>query len=270
MRGIPLAILLGIFGWIYSGRAVEPIRKSLKTLRDFVDDAGHELNTPVALIENSIETLEADLIDHKMSTDVLKIIQRASGSLKDLSQKLLLLAKMEQPEIAMHFAPVNLSELVTDVIHDFTQKAQQQQIELSAHDLAEAMIWADSQSLVEVFSNLIDNALRYTAANGRVYVYSFKADKNICVAVRDTGCGIPKDCLPNIFNRFYRVDKSRTKSAGGSGLGLSIVKAIVEAHKGNIRVESIPDKGSTFFVTLPILIGKDLKSARLSVKSGRV
>ncbi len=264
LRSIPLAILLAVFGWFYSGRAVAPVAKSLNTLRNFVDDAGHELNTPIALIENSIETIEAHLRDHNLQTDVLRIIQRASKTLKGMSQNLLLLAKMEQPHISLRLAPVNVAELVTDIGQDFSETARAKKIDLQIHieqvnNLSNVIVLADCDMLTEVFNNLIANALRYTASAGQIYIYSFRSENNICIAVRDTGCGIPKECLPNIFDRFYRVDRARSKKEGGNGLGLSIVKAIVKAHKGTVRVESVLGKGSTFFVTLPIVDAKQLK-----------
>ncbi len=270
LRGISLVIVFAILGWFYSGRAVAPIAKSLNTLRNFVDDAGHELNTPVALIENSIETIEAHLRDHNLPTDVLRIVQRASNTLKGISQNLLLLAKMEQPNVALHLAPVNLDELVIDVAQDFTEVARQRKIDLQihidsqVHNLSSVIVLADRDMLVEVFNNLIDNALRYTAAGGQIYIYNFRSENKICMAIRDTGCGIPKESLPSVFERFYRVDKARSKKEGGNGLGLSIVKAIVNAHKGSVRVESVLGKGSTFFVSLPISDLKQHKSLNVA------
>jgi signal transduction histidine kinase len=282
LRSIPLALLLAVFGWFYSGRAVAPVAKSLNTLRNFVDDAGHELNTPIALIENSIETIDAYLRDHNLPTDVLKIIQRASKTLKGMSQNLLLLAKMEQPHVELKLSPINLAELVIDISEDFLTPARAKQIDLQVHidsqsdslknsdyllnSLANIIVLGNRDTLTEVFNNLIDNAIRYTVTGGQIYIYSFRTENNICVAVRDTGCGIPKDCLANVFDRFYRVDKARSKSEGGNGLGLSIVRAIVNAHKGSVRVESILGKGSTFFVTLPMIDSKQLKMQEESMK----
>ncbi len=264
IRGIPLVLLLAVFGWFYSGRAVAPIVKSLDTLRTFIDDAGHELNTPVALIENSIQTIEAELQEKQLPTDVLRIIQRASSTLKNLAQRLLLLAKMEQPSVSMHFIPVNLAHLVTDVVHDFSQKAQGQGVDLQIYNLPDVTVLADPDSLIEVFSNVIENALHYTGADGHIYVYGFRNDNGVCIAIRDTGCGIPIKSLSRIFDRFYRVDQARSKKDGGTGLGLSIVKAIVEVHNGNVRAESSPNKGSTFFITLPIASDKESKLSQLS------
>ena len=182
-----------------------------------------------------------------------------------MSQNLLLLAKMEQPHVSLRVSPVNLAELVTDIGEDFSQAAGAKKIDLQVHieqvdNSSNVIVVADRDVLTEVFNNLIENALRYTASGGQIYIYSFRSENNICIAVRDTGCGIPKECLPNIFDRFYRVDKARSKKEGGNGLGLAIVKAIIKAHKGTVRVESVLGKGSTFFVTLPIMDVKQLKS----------
>jgi len=251
-RGLIISIAIGICGWIYSGRAILPVVKTLGTLRKFVDDAGHELKTPVTLIEGSIQTLEADLKLHGVSLDVLDIMSRASNRLKNLSTNLLLLAKMDNPDVTLRKALLDVKELVTAAVTDLSEGASNKGIELQVADLPNAVVSADKDALLRLFSNLIENALRYTPTGGKITVFGARGEHNVSVTVEDTGIGIPADCIPHIFDRFYRVDSARSREAGGSGLGLAIAKATVDVHGGSLSVASQPGSGSKFTVTLPL------------------
>jgi len=256
IRGLFIAIAIGICGWLYSGKAIEPVVRSLRTLRTFVADAGHELRTPVSLIEGSLETLEAELLEHGISTDVLPIMSRASERLKNLSTNMLLLARMENPELELRKVQLDAKEIVGNVVAELAEQADHRHVELRINALPSASVFGDKDSISRMFSNVIENAIRYTPEGGTILVDSWRQDACVCVSVADNGIGIPPESLPHIFDRFYRVEKARSRDAGGSGLGLAIVKAIVDAHGGEITVESNVGKGSKFLISLPLMSSK--------------
>jgi two-component system phosphate regulon sensor histidine kinase PhoR len=204
------------------------------------------------LIEGSLETLEADLIEHGISTEVLQIMLRASERLRNLSTNLLLLARMENPELELRNIQLDAREVVDLVVAELQEQATQRNVMLHSNGVPSAAIVGDRDALSRMFSNLIENAIRYTPKGGIITVAGWKQDTTIWVSIEDTGIGIPPDSLPHIFDRFYRVEKARSREAGGSGLGLAIVKAIVDAHGGEITVESRVEKGTKFMVALPI------------------
>jgi signal transduction histidine kinase len=163
---------------------------------------------------------------------------------------LLFLARADG-ESMINAAPLALDDLLVNISDFFEPLAEQKGITLSLDRMEEISIMGDKTLLQQLFSNLIDNAIKYTQEGGKI-ILSMNTDREMVeISVRDTGIGIPEDDLPHIFKRFYRVDHSRTREAGGSGLGLSICHFIVEAHHGKIKVESEPNQGSIFTVYLP-------------------
>jgi two-component system, OmpR family, manganese sensing sensor histidine kinase len=245
-------VAIGSIGYLVVGKALEPTERMMSRLRQFVADAGHELNTPIAIIEASVETLEATLQDHGLPTEVLDPAANASRRMKDLAANLILLARMESPRQFVQSAPISVKEFVEPVIQEYAEFAKRKNIELVCQTLPGVIIVGDLESLKRMLNNLLQNAVRYTEPGGRVNVSVNKTDNDIEVIVEDSGIGIPRESLDHVFDRFYRADKSRTReTGGGSGLGLSIVQAIVEAHKGQISVKSIVGQGSKFTVTLP-------------------
>jgi signal transduction histidine kinase len=245
------ALSVWLAGYFFSAKAVEPVGETLELLRRFVADAGHEFNTPISTIEASVQTLEELFIDQDIPLEVLEGITRASARMRDLAANLMLLARMENPELYAKRAPVNLTEFLPKLVREFSTLAQQKEITISCHVPSSLVILGHEESLRTMVSNLLDNALRYTEQGGTISLNVTSDDTSVMLSVEDNGIGIPAESLHHIFERFYRVDKSRSRAAGGSGLGLSIVKAIVEAHKGIIKAESQPGVGSKFTVTLP-------------------
>lgn len=247
-----IAAGVGICAYLFSGQAVKPIERTLVMLRRFVADAGHELNTPVATIEACLETLRDPHKLGEMSDDVLRMMERASERLRHLSKDLIVLARIEDPESEMMRNNVPVKELAETVIAELSQFARDRNIELVVEPIPEVTIYGHDESILEIFNNLIDNAIKYSETGGKVFVGITEKDGNLHITVSDTGVGIPADSINNVFDRFYRVDKSRSRDVGGSGLGLSIVKAAVERHSGDVTVESELGKGTTFRVTLPV------------------
>ncbi len=228
--------------------------RQLEQMRtEFVANVTHELRTPLTSIRGFAETLlEGALEEPETAAHFIGIIKRESEHLGALIEDLLDLSRIESGKFKMRREQVRIQDLVTDAVNRLLPKAQHHSVELTAQVPQElAPLTGDSDRLSQVLINLIDNAIKYTPAGGSVSVTVCDDGPVISVAVADTGTGIPKADLPRIFERFYRVDKARTRSTGGTGLGLSIVKHIIDSHKGSIKAESELGKGSSFTFTLP-------------------
>jgi signal transduction histidine kinase len=217
-----IAAAVGMCGWLYSGKATQPVVGAFRALRTFVDDAGHELNTPVTLIQNSLEHIEAFLDDINQPNETLDIAFRAANRLRTLSTNLLLLAKMENPDAALRPIKLDAKEVLTHVVAELQNKAAAKQIALNVVPIPEVHLIADKDAISRLFSNLIENAIHYTPEGGSIQIAAAKHESNVSITVKDTGVGIPPESLPFIFERFYRVDKARARQEGGSGLGLAM------------------------------------------------
>jgi two-component system phosphate regulon sensor histidine kinase PhoR len=229
------------------------IRQTEKMRRDFVANVSHELRTPLSAIEGYSETLlDGALEDQAVCRDFVNVIHRHSLRLTQLVDHLLDLSKLESPDYKPEFAPVSLQTLIQQVLALVHDKAIEKGIHVLV-DFKEPLprVQADFSSLQQVMTNLLDNAIKYTPQSGRVEVVAFVNDKGkVQVDVSDNGLGIESKYLTRIFERFYRVDKARSREMGGTGLGLSIVKHIVQLHGGEIWVDSQVNQGSTFSFTL--------------------
>jgi two-component system phosphate regulon sensor histidine kinase PhoR len=226
--------------------------KQLENQRaEFVGNVSHELRTPLSLIKGYVETLlDGARENPEVAERFLKIIERNAQRLDFLIQDLLTISALESERISLDLSPVNLSALVEKVFADLQSRAETKKIKLQ-NQLPELVANADANRLEQVFANLVDNAIKYGRNEGSVFIGGKNlADGKLEIFVRDDGPGIPPESLPRIFERFYRVDKARSREAGGTGLGLAIVKHIVQAHGGEVRAESEPGKGATFFFTI--------------------
>jgi two-component system phosphate regulon sensor histidine kinase PhoR len=226
--------------------------KQLENQRaEFVGNVSHELRTPLSLIKGYVETLlDGARENPEVAERFLKIIERNTQRLDFLIQDLLTISALESERISLDLSPVNLSALVEKVFADLQSRAETKKIKLQ-NQLPELVANADANRLEQVFANLVDNAIKYGRNEGSVFIGGKKLDDGkLEIFVRDDGPGIPPESLPRIFERFYRVDKARSREAGGTGLGLAIVKHIVQAHGGEVRAESEPGKGATFFFTI--------------------
>jgi two-component system phosphate regulon sensor histidine kinase PhoR len=220
-------------------------------LRDFVVNASHELRTPLTSIVGSLEMLEGALRGE--SARWVETIRRNAERMTAIVQDLLMLSGLEARGAELSADQVDLARLIRDVTGMFAHRADAQEIAfvLSIPD-ALPQINADAYLLEQVLVNLIDNALKYTEAGEVRVLCAPEGPDKVRIEVSDTGIGIPEECLPRIFERFYVVDKSRSRKLGGTGLGLAIVKHIVQSHAGTIEVESIVGKGTRFIVRLPL------------------
>jgi two-component system, OmpR family, phosphate regulon sensor histidine kinase PhoR len=223
-----------------------------RTREEFVANVSHELRTPLSLIKGYVETLlDGARSNPEVAARFLKIIERNTQRLDLLIQDLLSISALESGRMKLNPQPVNLHALVEKVFADLKPPADNKNVAL-VNQLPELTATADANRLEQVLANLVDNAIKYGRAQGRVTVGGKKLDDGkLEMFVQDDGPGIPPESLDRVFERFYRVDKARSREQGGTGLGLSIVKHIVQAHGGEVWVKSELGKGATFFFTLP-------------------
>ena len=227
--------------------------KQLERQREeFVANVSHELRTPLSLIKGYIETLlDGARNNPEVAERFLKIIERNTQRLDLLIQDLLTISALESGRMKLNLQPVNLHALVEKVLNDLHSKAEDKKVTLT-NELPDCLANGDTHRLDQVFANLVDNAIKYGRVNGTVTVGGQKQeDGHMEVFVRDDGPGIPPEALDRVFERFYRVDKARSRDQGGTGLGLSIVKHIVQSHGGAVWVKCELGKGATLFFTLP-------------------
>ncbi len=230
------------------------LRRLERVRRDFVANASHELRTPIATIRALAETLEAAGNDEDARNQFLPPIITEAERLSRLVSDLLDLARAEDAPTSP-FVPIPLRSLVESAVERLRDKAARNSIaiEWASHG-ADPCVEGDAAALEQVAFNLLDNALSYTPKGGRVAIDLREEDVSnaAIIEVADNGIGIPEDDLPRVFERFYRVDKARSRAEGGTGLGLAIIKHIVENHRGHIEVESRSGEGTTFRVQLPL------------------
>jgi two-component system phosphate regulon sensor histidine kinase PhoR len=223
-----------------------------KTRRDFIANVSHELRTPLTSIQGYAETLLDGSQENNHSREFLDIIRKNASRMSRLTEDLLTLARVESGEQRFDVQPVLPGELLHEAVESFEKLAHAHGVELRVEDSAPEPVSADREAIHQVFSNLIDNALKYAAAGGQLVLGARPAENGVEFYVRDFGSGIPSEHLPRLFERFYRVDKARSRESGGTGLGLAIAKHIVLAHEGAIRAESELNHGSVFLFTLPL------------------
>lgn len=228
-----------------------------KTRRDFIANVSHELRTPLTSIQGYAETLLDGTSESNHSREFLEIIRKNAGRMSRLTEDLLTLARVESGEQRFEAEPVSPNELLRDAVESFLEQVRAHGIELQVESCSPILVNADREAIHQVFSNLIDNALKYAASGGRLVLGARPAANEVEFYVRDFGVGIPSEHLPRLFERFYRVDKARSRESGGTGLGLAIAKHIVLAHGGAIRAESELNHGSVFLFTLPVVATAD-------------
>jgi len=232
------------------------IKELERVRKEFVANVSHELKTPITSIVGFVETLLSGAVeDNKLALHFLSIIDRQVKRINSIIDDLLSLSRLEQVEegnmpIALHLCFVK--DIVSGAVRTLISKAAEKMIEIVIDCPSGLKAGVNPQLLEQAVANLVDNAIKYSSRRGKVVVLCTSIKDEIKISVKDNGCGIPGKHLARIFERFYRVDKSRSKALGGTGLGLSIVKHIALVHGGNVSVKSIPGKGSTFTITLKV------------------
>lgn len=244
----------GATGWIVLARDLTSIRRLETIERDFITNVSHELRTPLTSIKMAAESLQMGAIaNQKFKERFLSNIQREADRLTRLVNELLVLSNVSDAKTALHLSSFELDGLLEDVISTMSPHARVNDIGLE-NDFGSNLpiITADRDRVLQVLINLVDNAIKCNRPNGVVTVAAHSDGQEITLKVTDTGIGIPPLDLPRIFDRFFRVDKARSRVTGGTGLGLSIVKDIIEAHGGEIKVDSTVNVGTTFTIVLPV------------------
>ena len=239
-------------GIILAVRDITEHRSLEKAKTAFVSDLSHELRTPLTTIQSAVGLLERardrlDPLEHR----ALELADQELQRIRGMVEELMTLAQMDSWKYQLEVGPANMSTVVQTAIESVETKAQRFGIKIYFGDAGEHRCICDVQKLYQVFINLLDNAIKYSDPGARVDVEIEEDDSALTVRIRDTGVGIPKEDLNQLFERFYRVDKDRSRATGGSGLGLAISRQIVEMHGGSISVESEVDVGSVFEVRLP-------------------
>jgi two-component system, OmpR family, phosphate regulon sensor histidine kinase PhoR len=240
--------------------------KKLERFRsEFLGNVSHELRTPIFSIQGLLETLLNGAIDDPaVNRDFLMRALANTERLNRLLEDLIDISRVESGELKLKFRFFDVVPLVHTVIDELQEKAAQQKITLSWHAAAPALeAYADKERIRQVLVNLIDNALKYSGHGTAVTVSVREKNEVVEVTVNDTGIGIPAEHLPRIFERFYRIEKDRSRDAGGTGLGLAIAKHIVEAHHSTISVVSSLGKGTQFTFTLPTTLLARIGSAEV-------
>lgn len=236
-------------------RELNRLNKIENYRKEFIGDISHELKTPIFAIQGFVETLLNGAIhDHEVNEVFLKKTMRNVNRLIFLTNDLMEISKLETGELKSSKSDVYLRDIVLDVMESLQYKAQKEEIEIRLKDFNKNLqVRVDRNQIKQVLINLIENGMKYNRAGGYVEIgmdHGSGRDDKVILYVRDNGIGIDPDDLNRVTERFFRVDKSRSREKGGTGLGLAIVKHIIEAHGEKLLIESKPDMGSTFSITL--------------------
>jgi two-component system phosphate regulon sensor histidine kinase PhoR len=253
VRAAPLTVS-GNEGVVVVLSDVTELRRLETLRRDFVANVSHELRTPIAAIRAAAETLEAGALDDPQAArDFIAMIARHSARLHQLVEDLLELSRIEAQKLDLQATPIDARELIDHMIGLYALSAERREVRLLAGACpADLALSTDRRALEQILSNLVDNAIKYASRGAKVTLSATEREGEVRIAVADTGPGIAAKHLPRLFERFYRVDRGRSRDVGGTGLGLSIVKHLTEALGAHVTVESFPGVGSTFTVHFPV------------------
>lgn len=247
-------VFLLIISIYLTNKSIEPIKDTFNRQKQFVADASHELKTPLTIIKTNTSLLLSNPEDSiKNQSKWIKYIETQSDRMSELVNEMLSLAKLDVEENKLMLSSINLSNIMESMLLTFDAVIFENRITLDTNINKNIMINANEESIKKLFSILMDNAIKYTNKEGSISVNLVTDKSKAKLIIRNTGDGIPKDKLNQIFERFYRVDDSRDRETGGYGLGLSIAKSIVTQHKGKIYASSNLNKDATFTVELPLI-----------------
>ena len=235
--------------YFLAGVTLKPIQQSYNRQQQFIGDASHELRTPLAILQTDLEN---ELQEQRAHKETIKSHLEEVSRMSSIVNDLLMLSRLDtNTNHANHVERINLSETIENATNRLKKYAQKNHINLKLSLTNNIHISANKEHILQALTNIIKNSIEYNKKNGNVTITQTQNSTNTTITIEDTGIGIPKEDLPKIFDRFYRVDKSRSRTAGGNGLGLSIVKSIIHSYRGSIAITSTPEKGTTTTITFP-------------------
>jgi len=254
-----LLLIIPVTSWFFARRTLAPIKQAHEQQKQFVSDASHELRTPLTIMLGELEVTLQKQRSNKNYQQILLSNKEELNRLSTLVENLLFLAREDQNKNSLQFVMVDITDVISSVIAHLNSEIKKKKLKVNFQPPEENITVDGSASLLtQLFFNLIDNAIKYTPAKGLITVSLVKKNKIIEIAIKDTGIGIASNIQEKIFERFYRVDSSRSLSKG-YGLGLPICKVIVKRHQGNLVLHSVEGKGSTFVISLPVFSAKSTK-----------
>ncbi|MBA4492738.1 sensor histidine kinase [Paenactinomyces guangxiensis] len=233
-------------------QAIETLKKLEQKQKEFIGNITHEFKTPLTVMKAYVDLMDMYPDDPRLVIDARQNIGKVTESLIEMVDKVLHLASLEKYDLTSQAESVDVKETLLDLCERMKGKAQKFGLQIEAC-LSEALIWADKESFTHVFINLLDNAIKYNEPHGKIVVKNVVEQNRVCIDVIDTGTGIPAEARDKIFEPFFTVNKDRSRQSGGTGLGLSLVKKLVEKQQGEIALLKTDNKGSCFRVTFPLL-----------------
>ena len=256
--GIVALIIASVFGHIMAGRAIAPMKEAYEKQKQFAADASHELRTPLSVVMSSAELLLADpSIQSPFLREILGDVKSEVKKMSQLVSDLLMVARSDNNALKIKIQKVDLGNLLGQNVRMMTPLAEKKEITLTGEGFRKVLISCDEQKIKQLVLILVDNAIKYTPNGGSVKVTMGADDaEKVFFSVSDSGIGIAPEDKDKIFERFYRVDKARSREMGGNGLGLAIATEILRIHEGKIFVDSVPNQGTTFTVQLKINLDK--------------
>ena len=256
--GVFALVFATVIGYILAGRAIAPLKQAYDKQRQFAADASHELRTPLAVVMASADLLLSDpSIQEPFLKEVIGDVKSEVKKMSKLVSDLLMVARSDNNALKVKFQKLDLGKLLEQNVRMMTPLAEKKNISLFGEGFKKVNFFGDEQKVKQLILILVDNAIKYTPQGGKVIVRLEGSDeRNVIFSVQDSGIGIAPEDQEKIFDRFFRVDKVRSREMGGNGLGLAIASEIVKIHKGKIFVDSEPDVGTKFTVELKIKRGE--------------
>ncbi|MEC1180110.1 HAMP domain-containing sensor histidine kinase [Metasolibacillus meyeri] len=231
----------------------QAIQQEDEQQKTFLATVSHELRTPISYVKGYSEAIGQNYMTEEEQREAIQLIAREAGRMERLTNELLQLARTTQEQEELELYPIALAETVREVTAILHGAAQMKQIEINEMLDEELIVLGDEEKLKQILINILENALRYSSTGSKVQITTVAEEQYAIIAIKDTGIGIPAEDLPHITERFYRVNKARSRSDGGSGLGLSIVEQLVKLHKGQLTIESELGKGTYVYVKIPLM-----------------
>lgn len=251
-----LLLIIPIGGWFLTSKTLSPMEKSSEQQRQFISDASHELRTPLSIVSGEMQVALKKTREPKEYKQIIKSSKEEIDRLTTLVENLLYLARSDHDNLKIRFQAVDITDLLNSILVDLNPKIKNKSLHLSFEPpVNNLMVSGHPAMLRTLFTNVVDNAIKYTPNSGKIRIKITHPDKQMAVEIKDSGIGIDLKSRDKIFDRFYRADTSRSRTRG-FGLGLSLVKSIAQWHKGEIKVKSEPGKGTSFMVYLPRIKSK--------------